>query len=391
MRSRAASRSRCAARATSGASPIATAACPQAPLERGEASDETGTTITFWPNAEIFETVEFDYETLRTRFQQMAFLNKGLRIDLTDERPSATPRGRGRAATLVLQQPHDSFLYERGLVDYVEYLNRARKADVVNDEIIAVESEDTERKIALEVAMQWTTSYTETVHTYANTINTHEGGTHEEGFRAALTTLVNKYAREKSLLKEKDENLSGDDVREGLTAVISVKLSEPQFEGQTKTKLGNTEAKAFVQKVVGDQLGDWFERNPMQAKRHHPQGDPGGDRTPRRAQGARDRPPQGPVRERRHARQAQGLLEQGPVAQRDLPRRGRLGRRLRRAGPQPRDAGDPAAARQDPQRREGAPRPRARQQRDPGDDHGVRRRHRRGLRRRARRGTTRSC
>ncbi|MET0296773.1 MAG: toprim domain-containing protein, partial [Microbacterium sp.] len=146
-------------------------------------------------------------------------------------------------------------------------LNHVRKAEHVNDEVIAFESEDTDRKIALEVAMQWTTSYTENVFTYANTINTHEGGTHEEGFRAALTTLVNKYARAKGLLKEKDENLSGDDVREGLTAVISVKLSEPQFEGQTKTKLGNTEAKAFVQKVVGDQLGDWFDRNPDQAKR----------------------------------------------------------------------------------------------------------------------------
>ena len=235
------------------------------PSSAREESDETGTTITFWPDAGIFETIEFDYDTLRTRFQQMAFLNKGLRIDLVDERPSAALEVEENG-TLVLQQPHDSFLYERGLVDYVEHLNRVRHADVVNDQIIEVESEDTDRKIALELAMQWTTSYTENVFTYANTINTHEGGTHEEGFRAALTTLVNKYARAQNLLKEKDENLSGDDVREGLTAVLSVKLSEPQFEGQTKTKLGNTEAKAFVQKVVGDQLGDWFERNPVQAK-----------------------------------------------------------------------------------------------------------------------------
>ena len=239
---------------------------PQAPLERGEASDETGTTITFWPDAAIFETIDFDYDTLRTRFQQMAFLNKGLRIDLTDERPDAAYELETEPGEVVLQQPNDSFLYERGLVDYVEHLNRVRKAEHVNEEIIDFESEDTERNIALEVAMQWTTSYTENVFTYANTINTHEGGTHEEGFRAALTTLVNKYARANNLLKEKDENLSGDDVREGLTAVVSVKLSEPQFEGQTKTKLGNTEAKAFVQKVVGDRLGDWFDRNPAQAK-----------------------------------------------------------------------------------------------------------------------------
>ena len=243
---------------------------PDAPLSKDEVSAETGTTTTFWPSPDIFETVEFDYETLRARFQQMAFLNKGLRITLTDERsghveidPDDTAASEADAAP---GQRTDTFLYERGLVDYVEYLNRSKKSDLVNDEIISFESEDTDRKIALEVAMQWTTSYTESVHTYANTINTHEGGTHEEGFRAALTTLVNKYAREKGIIKEKDDNLSGDDVREGLTAVISVKLSEPQFEGQTKTKLGNTEAKSFVQKVTGDQLGDWFERNPAQAR-----------------------------------------------------------------------------------------------------------------------------
>ncbi len=225
---------------------------PDAPLTMGESSDETGTTITFWPSTETFETVEFDYETLRARFQQMAFLNKGLRITLTDERGD--------------DDVTETYLYEKGLVDYVEYLNKTKKNDLIHAEIIAFESEDGERKISLEVAMQWTNGYTESVHTYANTINTHEGGTHEEGFRAALTTLVNKYAREKNIIKEKDENLSGDDVREGLTAVISVKLAEPQFEGQTKTKLGNTEAKAFVQRVAGQQLGDWFDRNPTQAR-----------------------------------------------------------------------------------------------------------------------------
>ncbi|GAA2894937.1 DNA topoisomerase (ATP-hydrolyzing) subunit B [Microbacterium esteraromaticum] len=239
---------------------------PQQKLEKGEATDETGTAITFWPDPEIFtETIEFDYDTLRTRFQQMAFLNKGLRIALRDERPAFAIEDEVDG-TVVSRQPAEVFLYERGLVDYVEYLNKVRKAEVVNEEIIAFESEDTERKISLELAMQWTTSYTENVFTYANTINTHEGGTHEEGFRAALTSLVNRYARANNLLKEKDENLSGDDVREGLTAVISIKLGEPQFEGQTKTKLGNTEAKAFTQKIVNDQLGDWFDRNPQQAK-----------------------------------------------------------------------------------------------------------------------------
>ena len=226
---------------------------PDAPLKKGEATDETGTTITFWPNDDIFETIDFDYETLRTRFQQMAFLNKGLGISLTDERKDAGGRS-------------DNYRYEQGLADYVEYLNSTKKSEAVHPDIISFESEDTERTIALEVAMQWTTSYAESVHTYANTINTHEGGTHEEGFRAALTSLINKYARSANLLKEKDENLTGDDVREGLTAVVSIKLGEPQFEGQTKTKLGNTEAKSFVQKVTSDALGDWFERNPSLAK-----------------------------------------------------------------------------------------------------------------------------
>ncbi|MBT5247655.1 MAG: DNA topoisomerase (ATP-hydrolyzing) subunit B [Microbacteriaceae bacterium] len=226
---------------------------PAAPLKEGSPVEDTGTTITFWPNSDIFETVEFEYEVLRTRFQQMAFLNKGLSIDLSDERPSASGR-------------KDSYKYEQGLVDYVEYLNRAKKTEVVHPDIISFEAEDTTRKIALEVAMQWTNAYSESVHTYANTINTHEGGTHEEGFRAALTTLVNRFARASGLLKEKDENLTGDDVREGLTAVVSVKLGEPQFEGQTKTKLGNTEAKSFVQKVAGEHLSDWFERNPAQGK-----------------------------------------------------------------------------------------------------------------------------
>ena len=240
---------------------------PLAPVSKDEATDETGTIVTFWPDDSIFETVHFDYDTLRTRFQQTAFLNKGLRITLADERPSSTyvtdtPEGGSEE-----RQPSDDFYYERGLVDYVEYLNKVRHADVVNEEIIEIESEDTVRHISLELAMQWTTSYTENVFTFANTINTHEGGTHEEGFRAALTTRINTYARDKNLLKEKDDNLTGDDIREGLTAVISVKLSEPQFEGQTKTKLGNTEAKAFVQKVVGDQLADWLDRNPVQAKR----------------------------------------------------------------------------------------------------------------------------
>ena len=223
---------------------------PQKPLAKGKKVDHTGTTIEFKPDGSIFETVEFDYETLRARFQQMAFLNKGLSITITDERNGKT----------------ETYKYTRGLVDYVEFLNASKKIELVHNEIISLEAETSKKDMSIEVAMQWTNAYTESVHTYANTINTHEGGTHEEGFRTAITSLLNKYARANNLLKEKDENLSGDDVREGLTAVISIKLSEPQFEGQTKTKLGNTEAKTFTQKIVNDKLGDWLERNPPAAK-----------------------------------------------------------------------------------------------------------------------------
>ena len=158
------------------------------------------------------------------------------------------------------------YLYKDGLLDYVKHLNAAKKIELVHDEVIAFESEDSKRGISLEIAMQWTNAYAESVHTYANTINTHEGGTHEEGFRAALTGLLNRYARDNKILREKDDNLTGEDAREGLTAVISVKLSEPQFEGQTKTKLGNSMARGFVQGVVNEELGDWFERNPNVAR-----------------------------------------------------------------------------------------------------------------------------
>ncbi len=252
---------------------------PQAPLTQDSPAEETGTVVTFWPNGDIFETTEFDFETLRSRFQQMAFLNKGLRITLTDERPEHTGTddevtgAETREAEGIDPEVADapsqrtvSYRYDGGLIDYVTHLNTAKKNEVVHPEVISIEAEDTERMLSLEIAMQWTTAYSESVHTYANTISTTEGGTHEEGFRAALTSLMNRYAREKNLLKDKDENLTGDDVREGLTAVISIKLGEPQFEGQTKTKLGNTEAKTFVQRVVNEQLGDWLDSHPNDAR-----------------------------------------------------------------------------------------------------------------------------
>ena len=252
---------------------------PDGPLRRGKASQKTGTIQTFYPDPEIFETVEFEFETLRARFQQMAFLNKGLTISLTDERDQfeggdevaeeedekdkVLPLNRVGANS----EGHRTvtYRYDNGLFDYVHFLNAGSKT-VINEDIIYFEAEDTVRHMALEVAMQWTGSYKESVHSYANTINTHEGGTHEEGFRAALTSLVNRYARENKLLRDKDDNLTGEDVREGLTAVISMKISEPQFEGQTKTKLGNSEAKSFTQREINDHMADWFDRNPAVAK-----------------------------------------------------------------------------------------------------------------------------
>nr|WP_211372350.1 DNA topoisomerase (ATP-hydrolyzing) subunit B [Arthrobacter citreus] len=243
---------------------------PVGSLRKGEETEETGTTQTFYPDPEIFETTEFDFETLRARFQQMAFLNKGLRIVLTDERaPDETAEEIADDATDAEDAPKHrmvDYMYANGLLDYVHHLNSSKKVEVIHDDIIAFETEDNDKKMAVEMALQWTTAYSESVHTYANTINTHEGGTHEEGFRAAMTSLINRYAREKNIIKEKDDNLTGDDIREGLTAVISVKIAEPQFEGQTKTKLGNSEVKGFVQRVVTDQLGDWLERNPGPAR-----------------------------------------------------------------------------------------------------------------------------
>ena len=233
---------------------------PLGPLEKGEPTTDHGTTVTFWPNANIFETTDFDTETLARRFQEMAFLNRGLTITLIDERP-------GRAAIDEFsgeEIAEITYYYEGGIADFVRHLNASKGAG--NPTVIELESEDDKKGLACDIAMQWNSGFNESVHTFANTINTTEGGTHEEGFRAAMTSLLNKFAREWSILKEKDANLTGEDIREGLTAIVSVKLKEPQFEGQTKSKLGNTEMKTFVQKVVNDQLGAWLEQNPAEGK-----------------------------------------------------------------------------------------------------------------------------
>ncbi|MFF6996026.1 DNA topoisomerase (ATP-hydrolyzing) subunit B [Streptomyces sp. NPDC008313] len=239
---------------------------PTAPLARHEETEETGTSVTFWADGDIFETTEYSFETLSRRFQEMAFLNKGLTIRLTDEREVAKATiGADEAGADEKDEARTvTYHYEGGILDYVRYLN-SRKGEVVHPTVIDLEAEDKERMLSLEVAMQWNSGYSEGVYSFANIIHTHEGGTHEEGFRAALTSLINKYARDKKLLREKDDNLTGDDIREGLTAIISIKLSEPQFEGQTKTKLGNTEAKTFVQKAVYEHLNDWLDRNPNEA------------------------------------------------------------------------------------------------------------------------------
>jgi DNA gyrase subunit B len=224
------------------------------PLEKGESTDTTGSTVQFWPDPTIFETTEFDFQTIYRRLQEMAFLNKGLTINLTDQRPAYEEDGKARQVT---------FMYKDGIADFVRHLNNTKTP--IHKSVIEFEAEANDQGMALEIAMQWNESYGESVYTFANTINTHEGGTHEEGFRAALTSIVNRYGAEKKFLKG-DEKLSGEDIREGLAAIISVKLANPQFEGQTKTKLGNTDMKGFVQKVANDRLVAWFEQNPAEAR-----------------------------------------------------------------------------------------------------------------------------
>ena len=229
---------------------------PTSPVEKGIATTNTGTEVNFWPAKEIFETTDFSFEILSTRFREMAFLNRGLKITLRDERVShVNDKG---------QQLEVTYCYEGGIVDFVKHLNTTK--GVAHKSIIAFEAEDKKNKMSLEIAMQWNTGFSESVYTFANTINTQEGGTHEEGFRTALTSIVNKFGEEWGYIRKKEDRLTGDDIREGLTAIVSIKVGEPQFEGQTKTKLGNTEAKSFTQKTVNDAVGEWFEKNPTEGK-----------------------------------------------------------------------------------------------------------------------------
>ena len=229
---------------------------PTAPVAKGVAASTTGTTVQFWPSVEIFDTTDFSFEILATRFREMAFLNRGLTITLTDDRQGHVDE-KGEQLTVL-------YKFDGGIADFVKHLNTTRGE--THKSIIFIASEDKKTRMSLEIAMQWNAGFSESVYTFANTINTHEGGTHEEGFRTALTSIVNKFGEDQGFIKKKEDRLTGDDVREGLTAIVSIKLAEPQFEGQTKTKLGNTEVKSFTQKCVNEALTAWFEQNPSEGK-----------------------------------------------------------------------------------------------------------------------------
>jgi DNA gyrase subunit B len=229
---------------------------PTAPLKSVGGAEGSGTKVSFWPSGEIFDTTVFSFEILSTRFREMAFLNRGLTISLTDERAGHV-NDKGEPLQVI-------YKYDGGILDFVRHLNSTKGE--AHKSVIDFEAEDTKQKISVEIAMQWSAGYTESVYTFANTINTQEGGTHEEGFRASLTSIVNKYGEDWGLIKKREDRLTGDDIREGLTAIVSVKVGEPQFEGQTKTKLGNTEVKTLVQKIVNDKLGDWFAANPSEGR-----------------------------------------------------------------------------------------------------------------------------
>ena len=317
-----------------------------------------GTKVRFKADAEIFETLEYSFDTLAQRLRELAFLNPGLRITLEDERES---------------KRHD-FHYDGGIVSFVTHLNKNKVA--VNEKPIYMRGD--KDGIIAEIALQWNDAYTETVYSFANNINTHEGGTHLSGFRAALTRTINFYAAKNQLAKDAGEGVSGDDIREGLTGVISVKIPRPQFEGQTKTKLGNTEVKGIVEAIVNDLLGAYLDQNPAVAKR-----------IISKAVDA--------ARAREAARKARDLVRRkGALDNSALPGKladcqerdpalselyiveGRVGGRLGQAGEGPPLPGDPAHQGQDPERREGALRPDDRQRGNPDDDRGARVRHRGG-------------
>ena len=333
---------------------------PVGPLTQGEEASDTGTIITFLPDGDIFEATDYSFETLAQRLREMAFLTRGLRIELTDERAG------GEKA---------DFQFEGGIADFILYVNDGK--DSVHKDVVYFESETDEGQ--LEVAMQWNGSYVESTYSFANNINTHEGGTHLSGFKSSLTRTLNDYARAKGLLKEKEEPLTGDDCREGLAAIVSVKLREPQFEGQTKTKLGNPSIRGLVETICNAKLGGVPRGASRRGAGDREQADRRQPGAPGCAEGTRPDPAKDGARRRRPAGQAGRLHRPRPARGRALPRRGRLRRRERGRRPRPPVPGDPPAARQDHQRREGTHQQGALQQRDPGHDHRDRHGHRRGV------------
>ena len=324
---------------------------PQDKLTRTAASKKHGTTISFWPDATIFEETEFRAQTLIERLREMAFLSKGLEIRFRDERVDPV---------LAVD-----FKFNGGISDFVKHLNSTKEP--LFKRVIAYTEEGDDYEV--DVAMQWNTGFYEGIHSFANNIATTEGGMHEEGFKKSLTNVINRYAKAKNLIKEKDPNLLGEDIREGLTAIVSVKLRNPQFEGQTKAKLGNTEMRSLVEKATNEKLADWLEEHPSEA---------------RQAVGKANQAAKARVaaRQARDLTRRKSLLESSampgkladcsskdPAPLRALHRRGRQRRRARQARPQPGGPGHPPDPGEDPQHRAGAPRPHAQERGDPGAHH----------------------
>ncbi len=353
-------------------------------LVKGTPTKHLGTTVRFWADSDIFETTVYNFETVSRRLQEMAFLNKGLTINFADERvtdtdviddvvsetaeaPKSHADEEAQAAAPVHKVKFRTYHYPGGLEDFVRHINRTKQS--IHNSVVGFTAKGTGHE--LEVAMQWNSGYSESVHTFANTINTHEGGTHEEGFRTALTSTVNKYARDKKLLKEKEQALTGDDIREGLAAIISVKVGEPQFEGQTKTKLGNTEVKSFVLKACNEHLAHWFESNPADAKTI----------VNKAVSSAQARMAARKARElvrRKSATDLGGLPGKLADCRSNDPSKSEIyivegdsagGSEVRSRLDV---SGDPAVARKDHQRRKGSHRPGAEEQRSPVDHHGLR-------------------